>query len=132
MADPGSGESFSIPGGTVGLGQVIRIAPAALTTDVPPGDDVLGLALAPPAPNPARGNVTLRFTLPAAGRARLAIFDVTGRRVATLLDGVCPAGAHESNWRGTDANGGAVGAGLYFARLDVAGRASTRRVVVVR
>ncbi len=132
VADPGSGEPFSIPGGSVADGQVIRIAPAALTVDVPSGADAPGLALAPPSPNPARGNVTLRFTLPVAGHASLAIFDVTGRCVATLIDGSRPAGAHESVWRGTDGAGGPVGAGLYFARLSVGGRALTRRVVVVR
>lgn len=132
VADPGEGEPFSKPGVTVGSPQVIRIAPAALTVDVPPGGDAPGLALAPPSPNPARGNVALRFTLPVAGRASLAIFDVTGRRVATLLDGALPAGAHESVWQGTDGNGRPAGAGLYFARLDVGGRALARRVVMVR
>ncbi len=61
------------------------------TTDVAPGQ-VFALAFAPPAPNPARGNCTLAFTLPAAGAARVALHDVAGRRVAWLARGRWPAG----------------------------------------
>jgi glycosidase len=127
VADPGAGESFSRPGGPVALGQVVRIAPAALTADAPSGVAGAGLALAPPAPNPARGAVALRFTLPAAVHARLAVHDVAGRRVAVLVDGVLPAGPHEAEWEGGDA-----GPGLYFARLEAAGSAVTRRIARVR
>jgi alpha-amylase len=126
VADPGAGESWSKPGGAVAQGQVIRIAPATLTAGVaPPGG--AGLDLAPPAPNPARGAVALRFTLPAAGRVRLAIYDVAGRRVAVLVDGSLAAGGHEAGWEGGD-----VGPGLYFARLEAAGSTVTRRVARVR
>jgi alpha-amylase len=126
VADPGSGESFSKPGGSVAQGQVIRISPAALTADAPPGV-AAGLELAPPAPNPARGVVALRFTLPAAGRVRLAIYDVAGRRVAVLVDGSLVAGAHEAEWAG-----GGERPGLYFARLEAGGLSVTRRVARAR
>jgi hypothetical protein len=126
VADPGAGESFSKPGGSVAQGQVIRISPTTLTADAPPAAGG-GLALAPPAPNPARGAVTLRFTLPAAGRVRLAVYDVAGRRVAVLVDGSLGAGVHQAGWAGGD-----VGPGLYFARLEAGGSEVTRRVARVR
>ena len=129
VADPGSGESFSKPGGTVAQGQIIRIAPAALTAGVPAGERALGLDLAPPAPNPAPGPVTLRFTLPAAGRVRLAVFDVTGRRVAMLVDGARAAGSHEVEW---EVGNRSSGAGVYFVRMEMGGIVATRRIVVLR
>jgi hypothetical protein len=127
VADPGSGESFSKPNGSVAQGQVIRISPAVLTADAPPAAVGAGLDLAPPAPNPARGAVTLRFTLATTGRVRLAVYDIAGRRVAVLVDGSLVAGAHEATWEG-----GGAGPGLYFARLEAGGSVVTRRIARVR
>lgn len=90
------------------------------------------LAFAPPAPNPARGRATIAFTLPAAGSARLALYDVAGRCVRVLADGEQSAGEHRLELELRDAAGGALPAGLYLARLEAAGRTLVRRVVVER
>jgi hypothetical protein len=74
------------------------------------------LALSSPAPNPAHGAAVLRFSLPAAGTARLDLVDITGRRVWGV-QGAFTAGAHTWQWSGADAQGGRVRAGLYFVRL---------------
>ena len=74
------------------------------------------LALASPAPNPGCGATTLRFVLPQAGRARLEIVDLAGRRV-WLDEAELPAGAHARRWDGETANGSHAPAGLYFVRL---------------
>ena len=88
----------------------------------PPAPHGTRLALAL-SPNPSRGRVRLSVTLPVAGRARLAIHDVSGREVARLLDGEHAAGSFSLAW---DAS---VSPGLYFATLSVAGeRVSTRLV----
>jgi len=84
------------------------------------------------APNPFAGATTLRFERPPAGRVRLAIFDVTGRRVRTLLDGNPGAGAGSATWDGRDDGGRPVGAGVYVARLEAGGAATTRRMLRVR
>ncbi len=90
-------------------------------------------ALAAPAPNPARRATRLDFSLGKGARATLAIFDVAGRRVRTLMDERREPGAIRATWdlRGDD--GAPLRAGLYFARLTLDGRAAgTRRVVVTR
>ncbi len=89
------------------------------------------LALAPPAPNPARGPTTLGYALPRDASVRLTLYDVSGRRVRGLVDAAQPAGAHEAAWNLTDDRGHAVGAGLYLARLEVEGRVLVRRVMVL-
>ncbi len=53
------------------------------------------LRLLPASPNPFRDQTTLRFELPAAEHARLELFDLLGRHVATVLDEDLGAGAHE-------------------------------------
>jgi hypothetical protein len=89
---------------------------------------VIGLAAAP---NPiAAGGTTLRYSVPEAGRARLRVLDVAGRLVRTLRDAPLAAGDHATSWDGRDAGGRRVAAGVYFAVLDAAGRAESRRVVV--
>jgi hypothetical protein len=92
-----------------------------------------GLALAAPSPNPLRGDAeaTIRFTLATAARARLSVYDLTGRRVATPFDGEAAAGAHEARWNGRDARGARVAAGVYVVRLETAGRTLTRRLTVL-
>jgi hypothetical protein len=90
------------------------------------------VAFAPPSPNPARGSASMRFALPKAGAARLAIFDVNGRRVRTLLDGAQDAGEHALTWDLRDEQGRAVNAGLYLARFEASGRVITRRVMALR
>jgi flagellar hook assembly protein FlgD len=74
------------------------------------------LALAPPAPNPAHGRATLRFTLPAEGAVTIELLDVHGRRVWSQR-GVLDAGGHAWEWNGRDTEGHPAGAGLYLVRL---------------
>ena len=74
------------------------------------------LALARPTPNPSHGAARLRFSLPAAGDARLEVLDVGGRRVWAQSHAFA-AGLHELRWDGRDDAGHALGAGLYLVRL---------------
>ncbi len=105
------------------------------TTDIEAsGPLAFGLGVAEP--NPVRTSTRIPFTLP-SGRAggehvRLAVFGVDGGRVRTLLDGPLGPGAHEAAWDGRDDAGRALSAGLYFTRLEWAGRVATRKVTLVR
>jgi hypothetical protein len=69
------------------------------------------------APNPFNPTTTLRFTLETGGDAVLAIYDVTGRHVRTLVSGPMDAGAHQVVWDGTDDAGRAVASGVYMCQL---------------
>jgi hypothetical protein len=103
------------------------LTPAA-TLDAPGGKPVaLEFALA--SANPSRGAVALRLALPSAGRVRVAMYDVRGREVRVLRDARVEAGLYAVTWDGRDASGAPAGEGVYFARLETAGRALTQRVV---
>jgi hypothetical protein len=82
-------------------------------------------------PNPARGSARLAFTLPAAGHAKVGIYDLAGARVRTLHDGDLPAGPSSLVWDGRDGHGAPVRAGAYFIRLEFAGRSLSRRMVMM-
>lgn len=100
------------------------------TADVAPAAEPVALALAMPAPNPARTEATLRFSLSRAGAVRLAVHDVSGRRVRTLIAGHRAAGAQEARWDLRGADGAPVAAGLYFVRLEAEGLTLGKRLVV--
>jgi len=85
------------------------------------------LALERVGAHPGRGAVDLEFRLPAAGLARVSIFDARGRRVARVVDGWRPAGAHHATW-----DPGAGPGGVYVARLEFADRALGRKILVLR
>jgi hypothetical protein len=90
------------------------------------------LAFLAPRPNPLSGGCTIGFDLPRAADAELSIFDLGGRRVATLATGPQDAGRHLLHWDATDATGTRLGAGIYFARFHTAGLDRTARLVVLR
>ena len=77
------------------------------------------------------GPSRLRFELPAAGRARLTLHDVSGRLVATLTDEERVAGAHEVAWSGRSDQGARVAAGIYLVRLAAGGAVARARLVVL-
>jgi 3',5'-cyclic AMP phosphodiesterase CpdA len=87
------------------------------------------LALEPVAPNPTTGASRFGVVLPAAGGLRLEIVDIGGRRVATIAHGFQPAGRREYAWDGRAA-GVRAPAGVYFVRLEAAGRVLTRRFTI--
>jgi len=78
-------------------------------------------------PNPANNYVTIRFTVPADGRATVEIFNVLGQKVKTVRDGRLTRGTYS-----VTLNGGLPASGLYFCRLSVGNRRLVRRLTVVK
>jgi hypothetical protein len=68
-------------------------------------------------PNPARGNVTVRYALAADGAVSLRVLDAQGRLVRLLATGNQPSGEHEFVWNRTSTRGSPVSRGVYFIQL---------------
>jgi hypothetical protein len=77
-----------------------------------------GLSLA--GPNPSRGATAFEVDLPRDASYRLLVFDSAGRLVRRF-DDTAPAGSRTVTWDGLDLRGTRAPAGLYWARLEVAG-----------
>lgn len=78
-------------------------------------------------PNPFNATSTLRFTLPESGVVRAIVYDVLGREVARLADGMYPVGEHQlfigaSNWS----------SGLHFLRFESLGRIETKKLMLIK
>ncbi len=83
-------------------------------------------------PNPFRAATSLRFALAQAGPVRLVVFDVHGREVARVLEGVRPSGSHAITWDGRDSEGRPVSGGVYFLKLESDGKSFTDKVLRIR
>jgi aminopeptidase N len=92
----------------------------------PTGVEHAPTALALSAPHGVvSGRATLSYSLPTSGHVGLAVYDVAGRKVATLVDGFVPAGTYEVTW------GDAEASGVYFARLAVDSGTALEKLVIV-
>lgn len=76
-------------------------------------------------------HLTLRWSLPQAGPARLCVLDDAGRTVRTLCEGWMAAGEDSLVWDQRDDDGRRVYAGLYRVRFEAAGRALTQQVMLL-
>ena len=78
-------------------------------------------------PNPFNPSTEIRFELPQPSTVHLAVYDLTGREVATLVDGVLPAGKHEVAWQAEDRP-----SGVYLYRLTAGSFSDTRAMALIR
>lgn len=85
------------------------------------------LSLDVPFPNPFMSQSTIGFALPSTEDVRMDVFDVLGRRVLTLVDGLLPAGRHS-----VDLDAAALASGTYVVRLQTGSETLTTRATVVR
>ncbi len=83
-------------------------------------------------PNPFNPATTISFNLSKESHVLLRVYDVSGKRVATLLDKVVQAGTTEIPWNGKDDRGESMASGLYFYRLTADDFDETRKMVLLR
>ena len=97
-----------------------------------PPDAPTAMQFAGNAPNPFGDRTTIEFALPEQADVTLAVYDMMGRRVATLVDGPARAGTHQIPWNGRAGNGQVLASGVYLLRLTTAEQAFTKRMTLVR
>ncbi len=83
-------------------------------------------------PNPFNPETTLSFSLDKATRARLRIYNNRGQLVKTLLATDLSTGTHHAVWNGQDEQGHSVSSGIYFYKLEAAGRSQTRKMLLLK
>ena len=79
-------------------------------------------------PNPFNPTTTISFSVPAEAHVRISVFDVTGRKVATLAERVYSPGVHELSWEAST-----FASGIYFYRMKSDARLiQTRKMTLVK
>jgi len=95
-----------------------------------PGEQPLAFELHQNYPNPFNPETTISFTLPEQEQVRLEVYDITGRRVATLADGPMPAGHHSVRF---DAgNHTSMSSGVYLYRIRAGDRTDVRKMTLIK
>jgi hypothetical protein len=84
-------------------------------------------------PNPFNPTTSIRYSVASDGaKVAMHIYDVAGRRVATVLDRTSQAGDHIVSWDGRDDGGRLVASGIYFCRLSVDAWSASRKMVLLK
>jgi hypothetical protein len=89
-------------------------------------------SLESPYPNPFNAVTTFTLNLSDAGRTSLRVYNTLGQQVAEIMNREMPAGVHHLTWEARGDNGMALPSGLYVARLETPGKASVRKIVLLR
>jgi hypothetical protein len=82
-------------------------------------------------PNPSRGPIRIEYALPRETQMKLRVFDIGGREVVRLVDGLQPAGKHVAIWSGVS-GGKDLPSGIYLVRCETPARTWTKRIAVLR
>jgi len=83
-------------------------------------------------PNPFNPSTVIAFDLAGRGNVRVEIYDVLGRRIATVADGAFEAGRHRVVWDGRNDLGRAVASGVYIYRLETSAGRDSRKMILAR
>ncbi len=91
-----------------------------------------GFAILANRPNPFNPSTEIGFTMPKSGKATLAVYDITGRKVRDLVSGVLSSGVHTVVWDGADNRGHSVSSGVYISRLISGNQSVSGKMTLIR
>jgi subtilisin family serine protease len=95
----------------------------------PSAGAILDFSLALRSTNPARGAVDVEFEVPRSSPVSVSVYDLAGRKVATLASGPHAVGSYHARWSGV---AGGSASGVYFVRLTAPGRDLSRRIAIAK
>jgi photosystem II stability/assembly factor-like uncharacterized protein len=113
--------------GTFNIG-VIRCPLSSIITDVKKTEAIpTAFSLEQNYPNPFNPSTNISYTLPGEGKVRIRVYDVLGREVVTLLDGVVGSGKHSIYWNGSNS-----ASGIYFYSISFKGQTLYKKMVLMK
>lgn len=125
-AEPGAGEATYWLGARACSGVEAAIGPVRVTTTALAAEVAFAAS-----PSLVREGTRFEFTVPRRSEVQLDVYDVSGRRVATVFRGMLEPGLASFPWARTTDGGGPAAPGIYFARLQGFGRTQLTRMTVL-
>ncbi|MEA1996828.1 MAG: carboxypeptidase regulatory-like domain-containing protein, partial [Gemmatimonadota bacterium] len=89
-------------------------------------------ALAQNSPNPFNPSTTISYSVSEPSQVRVAVYDLRGRTVATLIDRWLDQGAYQVQWDGRNSRGNAVSSGVYFYRMEAGDFYRLRKMILLK
>lgn len=83
-------------------------------------------------PNPFNPSTTIKYHLGTAGMTKLAVYNLKGQRVKTLVNEPKPAGSHNVVFNGQDDLGRPLSSGVYFIRMQARNLCQTRKITIIK
>jgi hypothetical protein len=109
-----------------GSNQSIRLFYGASEKELSPDVNALNAAW----PNPFSGETNISFVVKdKSSKVTLAVYDLMGKKLNQLVEGLYDSGVYSSQWQGNDARGEQAAAGLYMVRLEINGFVSSQRII---
>jgi len=96
------------------------------------GEEPVKYELTQNTPNPFSNSTTIQYAIPKTTHVRLSVFDVSGRLIKVLADGVHNPSYYNVNWNGKDSSGRKVSQGVYFYRLEAKGYITSKKLIFLR
>jgi len=110
-------------------GDIWLATPAPVSAVVP---SVAGLRLEQNHPNPFNPVTRIDYTVDQESAVYLAVYDISGKLVRTLVNRRMRSGTHSQEWDGRDDGGRAVASGIYFYRLTAGKQSLARKAVLLK
>ena len=83
-------------------------------------------------PNPFNPHTEIAYISSIPGHVLLSVYDVSGKRISTLVDQKMAAGRHKVVWHGADDEGRRVSSGSYFIRLETRSGVATKKMLLAK
>ncbi len=103
-------------------------------TSVKPVSEVVpgAFALGQNYPNPFNPTTTLEYSIPVRSNVEIAIFNILGQQVATVVNDMHDAGAHRATWNGKDSFGKPVASGIYFYQMRAGSFEQVKKMMLMK
>ncbi|MCB9088748.1 MAG: tandem-95 repeat protein [Calditrichae bacterium] len=110
----------------------VTVSPAVSIAEPAVAQQPLQYALEQNYPNPFNPETIIKFQLPAAGRVTLAVYNILGQKVRTLVNERREAGFYEAVWNGRDERGGQLASGIYIYHLRAGSYQQVRKMIFLK
>jgi bacillolysin len=83
-------------------------------------------------PNPFNPTTTIKYSIPEAQDVMISVYDLSGSKIADIVDGFQSAGTYQVTWNGKNNLGESVSSGAYFYRLQSRNRVETKKLLLLK
>ena len=126
-----SGPSYNTDGTASPSTADLSLTPETVTAVIPPPHPTT-YSLEQNYPNPFNPTTQIAFSIEQSEHVSVAVFNILGQKVATLLDGQMNSGSHIVMWDGRNQHGDAMPSGVYFYRLSTPNFTAVRKMVLLK
>lgn len=123
------GSTVNLPARSITTVSTLEISSGGAEVEDEDDNDLnaVNCSLAQNYPNPFNARTTIEYSIAEAGLVKLAVYDISGRKMETLVEEVMPAGKHTVNVELTD-----LSPGIYFYRLETGGKRIQKKMVLIK